>query len=498
MTLARQYVAKLATNIVALFAGLVTLAIVPRGLGPEAFGRYEFLANFFQQSKSFFDMGTSICFYTRLSQDPGDRALVIFYRKLVFSASVLIVGAGAILPFTPVGAWLWVGEATPLIAMAAILACLMWWLDSARKMVDAYRLTVAGEGLYALSRVIAAAVLLIVVWQLGLTISGYFAFLICATLASILILELLMARRRPAPTTPGTKSSGEGFLKDFWDYSHPLLLYALVGVSAGLADRWILQTHAGAIEQGYFGLAYQVGAVCFLFTGAMTQLLTREFAVAWSESDLSRMRELFRRVVPILYAVAAYFCVFVAFHAEDVAFLVGGKQFEQGAAALAIMALYPMHQTYGQLSGSIFYATGQTRLYRNMGIIGAVAGLPLMLWLIATPQAGGMGLGATGLAAKTLLLQAVMVNVGLWFNARLLGLGFWKFVAHQIVAPLLFAACVLIAMFLVNELSLPRIGRFLLTGVLYSALVVAAVWILPGLAGLSRSEMLANLRRLKV
>ena len=226
----------------------------------------------------------------------------------------------------------------------------------------------------------------------------------------------------------------------------------------------------------------------------MTQLLTREFATAWGEQDLARMRAMFRRVIPMLYAVAAYFSVFVACHAEDVVRLFGGKGWEPGMAAMAIMVLYPMHQTYGQLSGSVFYATGQTGLYRNIGIAGAVAGLPLMYWLLASVDNGGLGLGAVGLALKTVVLQFVMVNVQLWFNTRLLALGFWKFVAHQLIVPAAFLACVLASTALVSPLGLPWLWQFLLAGAGYTALAAGMILLAPRLAGLERGEIGAMLR----
>jgi O-antigen/teichoic acid export membrane protein len=494
VSIARHFAAKVAANLVGLSVGLVTLALVPRTLGPEAFGRYEFLANFFQQVKGFLDMGTSICFYTRLSQNPGDKGLVGFYLKLVLGASVLIIGGGILSSGTSVGIWLWAGEPTSLVALAACLGCLSWGLDTTRKMVDAYRLTVPGEMLYALSRVAAILVLVALIWKVGIGLTGYFVYQIAMTALVIGTLAYLTRTLGPPAVEPVGKTSSM-YIKDFWDYSHPLFLYALIGVLTGLADRWLLQTQAGAIEQGFFGLAYQVGAVCFLFTSAMTQLLTRDFAVAWGQKDIERMRALFRQIIPALYAVAAYFCVFVAFRAADVAYLFGGGSFERGAMAMTIMAFYPMHQTYGQLSGSVFYATGQTRLYRNIGIIGMIAGLPLMFWLIASIESGGLGLGAVGLALKMVLLQAVFVNVQLWFNARLLSLDFWRFLAHQLLVPAAFALCAYASTILVDAFVRPRLGAFLLAGVTYTILVIAAVWTFPQLCGLRRDELAVLLRR---
>lgn len=489
MKLVRQYAAKLAGNVVNLIVGMTVISLVPHALGPAGYGRYEFMANFFQQVKGFLDMGTSTCFYTKLSQRHGDSGLVAFYRKLLFWTSVLMIGGALLLAGTPLGNWLWAGEGALLVGLAACYAAATWWLDTTRKMVDAWHLTVQGEMLYAFSRIVTVLILVTLVWGWGLRLAGYFIYQIAALLLSAAVLTHLLGKYRLAAKDMIAPQPARIYIREFWDYSHPLIVYASVGVLVGIADRWILQTQAGAVEQGFFGLAYQVGAVCFLFTSAMTQLLSREFAIAWDQQDVERMRSMFRRIIPMLYVVAAYFSVFIACHAQDVVWLLGGKAWEQGELAMVIMALYPIHQTYGQLSGSVYYATGQTRLYRNIGVVGMLTGLPVMLWLVLPTSAGGLGLGAVGLALKMVVLQFIFVNVQLWFNARLLSLSFWRLIAHQLVVPSVLLVCALVSSTLLSPLALPRLGQFLLTGGGYTLLVFVMILLIPQLAGLQRGEI---------
>lgn len=495
MSLRRQYLAKLGSNFLGIVAGFITLSIVPRELGPGTYGRYEFLANFFQQVKSFLDMGSSAYFFTRLSQQQNDRGLVRFYRRVIATASLAIVVASALIWWSPVGQFLWIGEPLSLIVLAAVLAGLLWWLDTTRKMSDAFRLTVKAEMLFALSRLGAAVMLILFVWQLGLSLTGYFWFLIITTLASILLLEAVCSSR-PQGDMPAAPK--QGYMVGFWQYSHPLLAYSLVAVIAGLVDRWVLQTYGGAVEQGFFGLAYQVGAICFFFTGAISQLLTREFAVAWERQDLVRMRELFLRVVPALYAVACFFCCFVAANAHDVAFIVGGHAFEGGTAALVIMAIYPMHQTYGQLSGSIYYATGQTRLYRNIGVGGFLVGPLLVFWLVAPSTVGGWALGAQGLAIKMVALQCIVVNAGLWFNARTLSLRFWPLCAHQLWAPALMGLGAFVASWAGHAISDTPFLHLLASGIVYCVLSLLLLVMLPEIAALERGQLRGKLQWPKV
>ncbi|MDD5298985.1 MAG: hypothetical protein PHD65_00665 [Gallionella sp.] len=495
MKLGHQYAAKLVGNVVNLIVGAIILSLIPQALGPAGYGRYEFMANFFLQVKGFLDMGTSLCFYTRLSQRQGDNGLVTFYRKLLLGASVLMIGGALLLAGTPVGNWLWAGEGSLLVGLAACYAVATWWLDTTRKMVDAWHLTVHGEMLYAFSRVVTVLILAAAVWKSGLKLEGYFVYQIATLLFSIAVLTPLLSKNPATARGVVAQQPTYAYMREFWDYSHPIAVFAAVGVLVGLADRWILQTHAGAIEQGFFGLAFQVSAVCFLFTSAMTQLMSREFAVAWDQQNMERMRSMFRRIIPMLYAVAAYFSVFIACHAEEIVWLLGGQAWEGGTMSMVIMVLYPMHQTYGQLSSSVYFATGQMRLYRNIGIAGMVAGLPLMLWLVLPVESGGLGLGAVGLALKMVVVQFIFVNVGLWFNARMLSINFWKLLAHQLIVPATFLLCVFASSALLSPLALPRLVQFLLAGVVYTLLVSMMILLIPQLVGLQRDMIVKFVRK---
>jgi len=281
------------------------------------------------------------------------------------------------------------------------------------------------------------------------------------------------------------------YIEEFYEYSHPLFTYAFIGLVVGIFDRWILQYFSGSIEQGFYGLAYQIGAVCFLFTSAMTPLITREFAIAYANRDIQQMAHLFRRYIPMLYGTAAFFSCFIAVHAEKVALIFGGTKFHDASIPITIMAFYPIHQTYGQLSGSVFYATGQTRLYRNIGISIMILGLPVTYLLIAPHQNMGLNLGSTGLAIKMVALQFLGVNVQLYFNAKLLNLAFRKYLAHQLLCVCTLSLVAFVISKAVNyiEVSSNIVVNFLVNGIIYSCAVGIFTYFIPELFGLRKIDI---------
>lgn len=301
------------------------------------------------------------------------------------------------------------------IYLAAVLVILTWLAQVLKEMADAYGVTVSSEIARIIQKVLGLALILALFFANQLNLTHFFFYhyfiLIFLTLAFIWVLGRSghSLRRSWRLSVAQVKA----YAKEFYNYSHPLFVYALVGLIVGILDRWMLQKFSGSVEQGFFSLSYKIGVVCFLFTSAMTSLITREFAIAFGEKDLREMARLFRRYIPMLYAIAAYFACFIAVAANKVSFIMGGGKFQHAALAVMIMAFYPIHQTYGQLSGSVFYATGQTALYRNIGVVFMLIGLPITYFLIAPGHMLGLNAGATGLAVKMVALQFVAVNVQL-------------------------------------------------------------------------------------
>ncbi len=467
----------------------VRLALVARFMGPETYGRFEFLYNFFTQSTSVLDMGTSICFYTKLSQRQTDRGLVRFYAWFVAGASALLLISVVCLTQISIGDQIWAGEPGGYILLAAVLGCVTWMYQVVQKVVDAYGLTVKGEFLGMASKGLMLVVLVLLAFGGWLSLGSYLVFQIASLVFGIALWAMLVSSTARARLTTNIHGTPTDYAKEFWGYSHPLVVYGLIGLITGLVERWLLQTQAGATQQGFYGLANQIGTVCFLFTSAMVQLLMREFAIAWERNDRAGMAMMFSRYLPGFYTLASFFSIFVAVRASDIVWVVGGQDFADGMVAVAIMALYPIHQTYGQLIGSVYYATGQTRQYRNIGLVGQLTGLPLTYWILMPVSLGGLGMGASGLAIKMLLLQVLMVNVLLWFSARLLEVSFMRLLGHQIRVPIAFLFCAWFVSIVEGLSGASRFTGFLFSGVVYCLLAFGAVAIFPWFFGIARNDL---------
>ncbi|NQW04622.1 MAG: lipopolysaccharide biosynthesis protein, partial [Acidobacteria bacterium] len=192
--------------------------------------------------------------------------------------------------------------------------------------------------------------------------------------------------------------------------------------------------------------------------------------------------------VPLLYTITAYFAVFVSSQTRTIVGVIAGAEYADAVPATMLMALYPIHQTYGQLSGSVFYATDQTRLYRNIGITAMAVGLFATWFALAPRDWMGLDAGSLGLATKMVAMQVISVNVQLWFNTRYLGLSVRWFLRHQLVVVVVFFLIARAASFLAGVFVEPGIVHLGFSGVLYTLAVGVTGWTWPQLAGLQVSD----------
>ncbi len=367
-SLKKRYSIKLFANIISGIIGAILVAIVPKALGPVAYGQFVYLQEFFAKAIGFLDMGSSIAFFTKLSARHERKELIAFYFLYSFIVLLLIFGfifvsdslgfLSAIIP----------DISTEYIYLGLLFGFFTWFTQIFIKISDAYALTVSVELVKVGHKIVSLLILLFFVYQLTFDLELFFYFHYIALLSFLFIISWLFIKKGIFQNILNSELSIPNLIKEFVSYCHPLVAYSIVGFLAGLFDIWLLQKVAGSEQMAFYGLAYNLAAMCFLFTSAMTPIITREFSKSYEQKDIENMRRLFYRYIPMLYSISAFFAVFISAQSENVLLIFTDEKFKDAFLVLVIMAFYPIHQTYGQLSGSIFYATGQTKLMRNMAL----------------------------------------------------------------------------------------------------------------------------------
>ena len=500
-----RFVASFASNALRAVLSFATGLILARGLAPSGYGDLAFLLGSFVALRSLLDLGTSNAFYTFISQ--ARRPLEYYTYYFLWLCSQFILTAVVIFAIFPdeVVRRVWLGHArhAVLLAFAASFLQQQVW-QTINQVGEAARDTLKVQALnvsLALAYLLGAAAL---AWSGHISVNAVLGLIIVQYAAFSALAVFILRRPYSAPDVSTPVSSAQMFTQ-YAKYCSPLILLSVIGFAYDFTDKWLLQFFGGSGQQGFYQVACQFSTISLLATTSILNILWKEISEASKLGDTGRVAALFRKVSRGLYMTGAVISGFLIPWSTEILGLLLGKAYAPAGMVFSLMLLYPVHQSLGQVAGTMLLAGEKTKQYLVVSAVFMMVSLPVS-YLLQAPAAGyvlpGLGLGALGLALKMVVLNIVVVNVMLWVLARNNG---WKFEWGYQVAGL---ALPLGAGYLVKGAATAFFGgyvaaswagllpAFAVSGALYALLVSGGVWVRPGFIGLTRDEMRADLLRL--
>ena len=492
-----RFSVSLTVNLARAGLSFLTGLFVARQLGPSDYGAMTFLLGSFTSIRVLLDMGSSTAFFTFLSQGSRSRGFVFGYLAWQALQFLLLLAAvGILLPQT----WIeliWLGHDKTVI-LAALLASFMqqqtWQTfcqigDSMRKTHEVQLIGLA---------VVAAHILLVALLWLQGMLNLYMIFGLISVeyfLASLLVWTEMSPRLDSGPA-PGFREQ----LQQYWQYCAPLIAYSCFGFLYPFAENWMLQHFGGARQQGFYAVGVQFSTISTFATISLLQIFWKEVAEAHAKGDILLVRRLYRKVSRFLYAVAAAVSGFLMPWSRELTSMTLGPQYGEGAAILALMLLYPLHQTMGQINTTLFFATARTGVQARIGIASSIIGLPISYFVLAPMDAivPGLGLGGLGMAIKLIIFTAAVVNLVSWWFCRSHGWKFdWAYQLQSLAGATLAGTVSYLFGQWLGDLGAPLYAQFVIASVTYGAIVIALVWRFPDVVGLSRPDLAQLVRRIK-
>lgn len=490
-----SFLANFLRSLIAFLTGL----LLARWLGPVDYGRMVFLLASFAAFRQLLDMGTSNAFFTFLSQRPRSvRFIRMFWGWVAVQFALSLVVVCLLLPDTLVSQ-VWVGESRTLVALALVASFmqgLVW--TSASQMAEASRETVRLQRLNTVIVLVHLGVLVALwFWELLAIPLVFLALTIEWGIAARLASRLYRAQEALPQGEQNEIESPRTILREFFTYCGPMIPYVWLAFAHDFADRWMLQHWGGAAEQAYFGVAQQFSAVALLATTSIMSILWKEAAEAAHRGDVVRLGYLYLKVSHALYFIGVVAACFALPWAPDLLRITVGEAYIGGGATLMVMLLYPVHQSLGQVCGTVLLATANTRLQVQLSSAFMIAGIFAAYFFLApsTSKIPGLGLGAEGLAWKLLLFQVVAVNLFSWVIARKFGWNYqWLF---QVWTFLVCGGISWSVRYVVAEgfSKLDMAFQIVAAGAMYALAITLAVLVWPQLAGVSRQEIAKIFKR---
>lgn len=493
-SLKERFAYKLFSNTISFVVSFILAGLVPRALGVDNYGSYNFLISVITQILLFIELRTSYCFFTKLSQRPKEISLQVFYGYCVLSIFCIFILVISTFSFTALNKIVFIDQAHRYVLFATGVVFISWVNNLLGQMMDAYGKTIWLEKVQILFKVLSCCLLLLLAYTHYLDLDKYFVFQYATQgILSVIFISYLRKKHEFSLFIRIPKELFVRYLNEFYQYCAPLFFYILIGLVSQFSDRWILQYYGGSYQQGLYSFSFALSNLCIMITTAMLPLLQREVAIHASSKNIDGMASLFKNLVPPIYGITSFLCAFVFIHADLIVSFFGGVKYLDAITILQIVSLYPLIYAYGNLHSTFFYATSRTKTYLILAIITTPFSIFGSYFFMSHGNVLGLGMGGKGLALKELIIGAFNCFVYLIVNLRYLRIHKGKYLLHLFIVPVVFILFGYTTREFVNVLIMKEqlITFIMVSGILYTALSIMSVWMSPQLLGIDR-KMLNN------
>jgi len=491
-SLSKRFSFKFIANLFSVLISSIITIIVPRVLGPNLYGDFMFLNDHFKKIIGFLTLGTPMGFFIKISKRREEITLLKFYIYfliLILSVSSLFL---AIIYIFDYDDQIYLKIGYQFVILSFLYSFLLFLIDTFRKVNDAYGLTVFSEKYFLLNRVAGLFIILIFVYFKILNLLNYFFILIFTSLALLISWFIYLNKSNIRPFSKKyiiDKILAKKYVLEMYLYSHPLFVKGIVVLIVGIGERWLLQLYGGSEQQGFYSFSFALASIIILFTTSIAPIFTTDFSIAWKNNDYVKMRKLFNTLVHPLVFITSFLSFFVASNGVEIMILFGGKSYEGAGLSLMILALYPIHQTYGQLCGAVLYSSGKTKIVRNVSIPVQIIGLCVVYFFISPENIGGLNLGAVGLSYKMIFLQIIAVNIYLWYCVKILSLSFTKHILKQFLMFFILFIFSFGLKFIFKNTTDFIILNLIINGVFYLIISAVFIFIFPSIINLERRDL---------
>jgi O-antigen/teichoic acid export membrane protein len=481
-SLIERYLFATSTNFIRAILSFITGLLIARGLGVEEYGIFSFLIASFGAILSLVDFGTSSAFFTFISQRLRPHSFFFLFLAWIF----LILCGSLLLLILLIPAsmldFIWSGQSRMMLSLAFLSVFLKTYVwNIVIQIAESQRFTKISQSLSLAVTGLHLSLVLALLYFDTLSISILFTIIIFEFL-----LALLIAYVRLPILYSDERIDYQQTFQDYLIFCMPLMPYIFLQMLMKFSDTWLLQKFGGSAQQAYYALAMQFSVICIIATSSFVKILWKEVAEAHENGDEHYIERMYLRSSRILFTGAAIFCCGLAPLAPEIILISLGEDFLPGAFIMSLMFLYPIHQTLGQINGSMYFSLGMTKMHSIIGIIFMISSTITVYFLLAPKLyiIPGFELGALGVAIKMLAMQFIFTTVT---SAYLCYHKKWNVsLKYQFFLPILFLVLSLASNSFISSLPVDPINPILeiaLSLFIYFSLVSMLVYTFPKILG---------------
>jgi O-antigen/teichoic acid export membrane protein len=294
-------------------------------------------------------------------------------------------------------------------------------------------------------------------------------------------------------TLENTPVEFKQMVREYTIYCAPLAVWCLAGFVKNFSEKWLLQTFGGAIEQGLYGVAFQIAIAISLFTTSIQKIFWKETAEGIEKQDLGKVEKLYKRVTRILFAISAAISGFLMPWSREIIEVLLGVSYLGGVWTFRVLLIYPLYHALAATTSALYFTSSKTMMRAKIGMVFLGIHILVTYFVVAPRDAWlpGLELGSYGIALKLIILQIISVNVMTWWISKDYG---WKYDWDFQIIVLLFSlglgwACHEMVFGISGVFFMNLFAKFGLALIVYFSMASFAVWKRPDLAGVTQEDI---------
>lgn len=473
--------------------------LIARALEPDDYGRYTFLIGTFIALKQFIDFSSSSAFFTFLSKKTRSLKFIkTYWIYVVLQLLIPLFLIAFIFPSTWLD-YLWTGESKLLIILALIsvfFQSTVWPISI--QMAESIRKTFYVQIVNVLL-VFSHLCIIVGLWSYGLLAIPYLFSIIAIEwlIASLFLLNIYKSSYKKDYVNNNEGDTNKSIFIEFWIYCSPFIPYAAFNFIHEFGEKWMLQSWGGSLEQAYFGVAAQISSVILLATTSIIRVFWKEISEANENENFLKLKKMYSDATKALFFISILISVALIPWSKEIISILLGDTYLPGHLTLTIMLLYPVHQSLGQINGTIFYATENTKEYVIGNIIFLITSFIFTYYVLAPTDfiIPGLNLGSLGVAIKLVILQFIQVNIFSWYIYKKYKSNYdFIFQIYWIIFSLLF---MFISFSIIDTFSFNNIYlKSFITTIFYFILMFSLALYKPKMIGMSRGFIIEKFKLL--
>jgi len=435
-SLKKRYIFKLFKSCIDFLINILILLFVPRALGPEAYGSFNFIRDSFKNILNLSDLnlGSAHINYAARNENSNFASNVYFsYTTLVGVVLLLFILFINLIGFS---VYIFPQQDPGYLFMGALLAYLMYIFNGVMGLSDSKGITSGFEIRSIFVSIFVFLILVIIYLTDNLNLKNFFIQRIVLYIMLLLFGAKYLYQKGYLRLRFVNLNDHESrvIITNFISFSQPLIILSFIGILFSFFDRWFMQIIYGSVSQGYFSLAFTLSSISSLFLAPMVPLLMQSIAISDEKGNLSGIQKAFDNV-KIIYLIGALLSLFFFFHSTELINLIGGEEYKSAKTTVLIMSLYPLHVVYGQFCGGVLIALRKTKLYRDISLVSSFLGVIITYFLLAPGSffIPGLELNSMGLALKFVLVQFSSVTLQLYFVSKIIDVNFTHYLRSQFI-----------------------------------------------------------------